>query len=202
MRNNDSERSGGNLFWHSGKVTHKDRCQLLNQKTKTLWFTGLSASGKSTIAYALERRLIDLGKPCYVLDGDNIRQGLNSNLGFSDPDRRENIRRAAEVSKLMNDAGLIVIASFISPNSKDRICAQNIIGRANFFEIYMSAPVDICEKRDPKGVYKKARSGEIKNFTGVSANYDIPTSPFITIDTSKSNISDSVDILILSLFKE
>ena len=202
MSNNYSEISGNNLFWHSGKVTHKDRCQLLKQKTKTLWFTGLSASGKSTIAYALERRLIDLGKPCYVLDGDNIRQGLNSNLGFSDPDRSENIRRVAEVSKLMNDAGLVVIASFISPSSKDRILAQNIIGRANFFEIYMSAPVDICEKRDPKGVYKKARSGEIKNFTGVTANYDVPNSPFITIDTSVSNISDSVDTLILSLFKE
>jgi adenylylsulfate kinase len=139
MINNDCEKSGDNLFWHSGQVTYEDRCQLLKQKTKTLWFTGLSASGKSTIAYALERRLIELGKPCYVLDGDNIRQGLNSNLDFSDSDRSENIRRITEVSKLMNDAGLVVIASFISPSSKDRILAQNIIGKANFSEIQIGS---------------------------------------------------------------
>lgn len=178
---------------------HKDRCNLLKQKPRTLWFTGLSASGKSTLAYALERKLVDMGHACYVLDGDNIRHGLNKNLGFSDQDRQENIRRVAEVAKLMNDAGLIVLTSFISPSQKDRELAQHIIGKDNFFEIYMNTPVNICEKRDPKGMYKKARSGEIKNFTGVSANYDIPTSPFILLDTSTLTVSEAVERLLSSM---
>ena len=199
MTNLTSNLQSENIVWHSGHVTHKDRCELLKQYPKTLWFTGLSASGKSTLAYAAERALLDKGYVCYVLDGDNVRHGLNSNLGFSDLDREENIRRVAEVAKLMNDAGLIVLTSFISPSHKDRELAKSIIGKDKFFEIHMSTPINICEKRDPKGMYKKARSGEIKNFTGISANYDIPTSPFLRLDISNLNVSDAVERLISSL---
>lgn len=199
MTNCTSNSQSENVVWHSGQVSHEDRCRLLKQQPKTLWFTGLSASGKSTLAYALERRLVDMGLACYVLDGDNIRHGLNKNLGFSDQDRTENIRRVAEVSKLMNDAGLIVITSFISPSQNDRDFAKGIIGKDSFIEVYISTPIETCEKRDPKGMYKKARSGEIKDFTGVGGVYEVPASPFIVIDTSLSTISECLEKLISSM---
>lgn len=199
MTNSNLCLQSENVFCHSGQVTHEDRCNFFKQQSITLWFTGLSASGKSTLAYALERKLVDMGYACYVLDGDNIRHGLNKNLGFSDQDRQENIRRVAEVAKLMNDAGLIVLTSFISPSHKDRELARHIVGKEHFFEIYMSAPIDVCEKRDPKGLYKKARAGEIKNFTGVCAGYDVPISPFMEIDTSTSTISESVERILSSI---
>jgi adenylyl-sulfate kinase len=174
-----------NVVWHDGKVGIEDRCSLLRQQPRTIWFTGLSASGKSTLAFALERRLIDMGHPCYVLDGDNIRHGLNKDLLFSDKDRSENIRRVAEVAKLLNEAGLIVITSFISPYRIDREFAKEIIGEDRFVEIYVSTPIETCETRDPKGMYKKARGGKIKDFTGVTSVYEHPIHPFMVIDTSK-----------------
>ena len=155
-----------------------------------MWLTGLSASGKSTLAFALERTLIDAGKACYVLDGDNVRHGLNRNLGFSVEDRTENIRRIAEVAKLMNDAGLIVITAFISPLIANRNIAREIIGPNQFKEIYVSTPLAACEARDPKGLYAKARAGELAEFTGISADYEPPMAPDLTIDTSSGSIED------------
>jgi len=188
-----------NVVWHSGQVSHEERCNLLRQQANTLWFTGLSAAGKSTLAYALERRLIDMGCACYVLDGDNIRHGLNKDLGFSHQHRAENIRRVAEVAKLMNDAGLVVITSFISPNRNDRDFAKEIIGKDRFIEIHVSTPIETCEARDPKGMYKKARKGEIKEFTGVSAVYEAPVSPFMVIDASINSVSECVDQMLLRM---
>jgi adenylylsulfate kinase len=155
-----------NIVWHEGKITKLQRQSLLCQTPSTLWLTGLSASGKSTLAYALEHTLVNAGKHCYVLDGDNIRHGLNSGLGFSQQDRHENIRRISEVAKLINDAGLIVITAFISPLREDRQMARAIIGEAYFKEVYVSTAIDVCESRDPKGLYAKARAGEVKEFTG------------------------------------
>lgn len=180
------------LFSSSGDVNKKQRETLLNQKAVTFWLTGLSGSGKSTIAYALEKTLFDMGKLCYVLDGDNIRCGLNKNLGFSNADRSENIRRIAEVSKLMNEAGLIVITSFITPFVTDRQAACEIIGAENYIEIYLNTTLSICEKRDPKGLYKKARSGEIKEFTGISSAYECPKSPHLVLDTNLISADESV----------
>lgn len=167
----------------SGSVGDLDRARLFRQKAVTVWLTGLSGAGKSTLAYELERRLIELGHPCYVLDGDNIRHGLGSDLGFSKEDRRENIRRVAHVARLMNDAGLIVIAALISPMNEDRAMAREIIGDERFVETYLSASVDDCARRDPKGLYAKARAGEIASFTGVSAPYEPPVNPDLRVDT-------------------
>ncbi len=180
------------VVWHGGLVHPGDRQQLLGQRPLTVWFTGLSASGKSTLAFALERRLIDLGHACCVLDGDNIRHGLNRNLGFSHEDRTENIRRIAEVARLMNDAGLIVVTAFISPYREDRRLAQEIVGTDRFFEIHVSTPIEICEARDPKGMYKRARAGEIQGFTGVGAPYERPISPALEIDTSVDTLEECV----------
>ena len=188
-----------NVIWFDGQVTPEERAALLKQQSITVWFTGLSASGKSTLAFALERRLIDMGYFCYVLDGDNVRHGLNKDLAFSEKDRFENIRRVAEVSKLMNEAGLIVITSFISPSKQDRSLAKDIIGSDKFIEIYMNAPIVVCEKRDPKGMYLKARLGQITDFTGVNSPYEAPDCPFLSIDSSISSIDDSVNLLINSL---
>jgi len=196
-----NELSNSNIVWHTSQVTTQDREDLLGQRPKTLWFTGLSASGKSTLAYAVERALINEGRACYVLDGDNVRHGLNKNLGFSVTDRAENIRRIAEVAKLMNDAGLIVLSAFISPFRADREMAKEIVGMQNFVEIYVSTPLDVCETRDPKGLYAKARSGLIKDFTGISANYEVPTKADLNIDTSASSIERSIhNILSYSCF--
>lgn len=184
-----------NIVWHQGQITKTQRQSLLGQTPSTLWLTGLSASGKSTLAYALEHTLVNAGKHCYVLDGDNIRHGLNGGLGFSQQDRHENIRRISEVAKLMNDAGLIVITAFISPLREDRQMARAIIGEAYFKEVYVSTAIDVCESRDPKGLYAKARAGEVKEFTGISAPYEPPLNPDLVIDTSQLTLADHLDKL-------
>jgi adenylylsulfate kinase len=185
------------VVWHGGYVAVDERTKLLGQQPLTLWLTGLSASGKSTLAFALERALIDAGRACYVLDGDNVRHGLNRNLGFSTKDRSENIRRIAEVAKLMNDAGLIVITAFISPMIADRHMAKEIVGADQFKEIYISTPLATCEARDPKGLYAKARTGELAEFTGISAAYEPPKEPDLMIDTSIDSLEDNLNKLLL-----
>lgn len=159
---------------------------------RTIWLTGLSASGKSTLAYALEQDLRLQGRACYVLDGDNVRRGLNTDLGFSEADRTENIRRVAEVARLMNDAGLVVITALISPFAADRTLAKSIIGEDRYFEVYLSTPIEFCEARDTKNLYKKARLGQIDNFTGVSQVYEVPAAPDLTLDAA---IMDANEIL-------
>ena len=166
--------------------------QMFRHKPVTIWLTGLSGAGKSTIAFALEQQLASLGHACYVLDGDNVRHGLASDLGFDKKDRRENIRRVAHVAQLMNDAGLIVIAALISPMCEDRAMAREIVGPGNFIETYLSASVDACARRDPKGLYAKARAGEIASFTGVSAPYEVPADPELKIDTAMLTPAESV----------
>jgi adenylylsulfate kinase len=185
-----------NLVWHQTQVVSADRVRVLRQHPVTLWFTGLSGAGKSTIAFALEKRLLELGQASYVLDGDNVRHGLNRDLGFSAQDRTENIRRIAEVAHLMNDAGLIVISAFISPYRVDREIARGIIGTENFLEIYVDTPIAVCEQRDPKGMYKKARAGQLKDFTGVSAPYESPLEPALVLDTSTSSTVANVDAVL------
>ncbi len=191
-----SMRRSDNLTWHTMDITREVRAGQMNQTPYTLWFTGLSGSGKSTLANALEKALNMEGRHTMLLDGDNIRMGLNNNLGFEEADRIENIRRIAEVSKLMNDAGLIVLSSFISPFLADRRRAKQIIGEESFIEIYVSTPMEECERRDVKGLYKKARAGEIPNFTGVSSPYEAPENPDIVIDTSKVSVEEAVRIIL------
>lgn len=173
-------------------LMRKDKEELLKQHSVMVWFTGLSGSGKSTIAIALERELHKRGLLCRILDGDNIRSGINNNLGFTEADRVENIRRIAEVSKLFLDTGVITIAAFISPNNDIREMAADIIGREDFLEIYVSTPLEECERRDVKGLYAKARKGEIKNFTGISAPFEAPAHPALTLDTSVLSPEESV----------
>lgn len=187
-----------NIVWHQGQVSAAERASLLGQQPQTLWFTGLSASGKSTLAYALERALMDAGRACYVLDGDNVRHGLNRNLGFSAQDRSENIRRIAEVAKLMNAAGLIVVTAFISPMQADRNMARDIIGQS-FKEIYVNTPLAACEARDPKGLYAQARAGKLAEFTGISAIYEPPLHADFTLDTSSDTRAHNLDKLLLWL---
>ena len=194
-RQGAQETVSRDISWQRGKVTADDRARLLRQQAATIWLTGLSGSGKSAIAMELEQRLIEAGHACFVLDGDNIRHGLNRDLGFSPSDRKENIRRIAEVAKLFNDAGLFVITAFISPYREDRDAAREIIGSARFVEVYLSASVDVCERRDPKGLYAKARAGQIAEFTGVSAPYEPPLTPELTIDTGASGLDESVATL-------
>lgn len=177
-------------------MSRDDKEQLLNQRGMMLWFTGLSGSGKSTVAIALERELHSRGLLCRILDGDNIRSGINNNLGFSAKDRVENIRRIAEVGRLFVDTGIITIAAFISPNNQLREMAAEIIGKDDFVEVFVSTPLEECEKRDVKGLYAKARRGEIKNFTGISAPFEAPEHPDITLDTSKLPVEESVKILL------
>ena len=177
-------------------MSRDDKEQLLKQRGMMLWFTGLSGSGKSTVAIALERELHSRGLLCRILDGDNIRSGINNNLGFSAEDRVENIRRIAEVGRLFVDTGIITIAAFISPNNQLREMAAEIIGKDDFVEVFISTPLEECEKRDVKGLYAKARRGEIKNFTGISAPFEAPEHPDITLDTSKLPIEESVKILL------
>lgn len=174
----------------------EDKENLLGQNSVALWLTGLSGSGKSTLAIALERELQQRGFLCRILDGDNIRSGINKNLGFSEDDRVENIRRIAEITKLFVDSGIITIAAFISPEESMRKMAAEIIGEENFKEVYISTPIEECERRDVKGLYAKARRGEIKNFTGIDAPFEPPTSPTISIDTSKLIMSECVDNLL------
>ena len=188
--NDAAGKDGGSvsIVRHNGSVTHAERTALLGQTPVTFWLTGLSGAGKSTLAFALERKLFDLGKTVYVLDGDNIRHGLSRDLGFSAAERSENIRRIAEVARLMNDAGLIVISAMISPYEADREIARRIIGQAAFLEIYLSTPLAVCEQRDPKGLYKSARDGHVKQFTGVSAPYESPAAPALALDTSLADL--------------
>lgn len=173
-------------------LSRSDKEKLLGQKGVMLWFTGLSGSGKSTVAIALERELQKRGLLCRILDGDNIRSGINKGLGFTAEDRRENIRRIAEVAKLFVDTGIITIAAFISPSNDLRRMASDIIGAEDFKEVYISTPLEVCEARDVKGLYAKARRGEIKNFTGISAPFEAPKHPALSIDTSKVSLEDSV----------
>ena len=186
-----------NLFPNSHLTVHRTQRELLlNQKGKVLWFTGLSGSGKSTIALALEKELYRRGYLCYLLDGDNVRTGLCSNLGFSEEDRTENIRRIAETSKLMMDIGIICLNAFVSPTIAIRNTARQIIGKKDFIEIYVNTPLGVCEKRDVKGLYKKARAGEIKNFTGIDAPYEAPKDANIEINTVEQTIEQSVQSII------
>ena len=177
-------------------LTRADKEALLGQRGLMVWFTGLSGSGKSTIAIALERELQKRGLLCRILDGDNIRSGINNNLGFSPEDRVENIRRIAEVGKLFVDTGIITIAAFISPNNELREMASRIIGKDDFVEVYVSTPIEECERRDVKGLYAKARRGEIKEFTGISAPFEAPEHPELSLDTSKLSLEESVNRLL------
>lgn len=177
-------------------LSRQDKEELLKQHSVMIWFTGLSGSGKSTIAIALERGLHKRGLLCRILDGDNIRSGINNNLGFTEADRIENIRRIAEVSKLFVDTGIITIAAFISPSNDIREMAANIIGKDDFLEVYVSTPIEECERRDVKGLYAKARRGEIKNFTGISAPFEAPAHPALTLDTSALSLKESVNKLL------
>lgn len=177
-------------------LSRRDKEELLGQHGVMIWFTGLSGSGKSTIAIALERELHKRGLLCRILDGDNIRTGINNNLGFTEVDRIENIRRIAEVSKLFLDTGIITIAAFISPNNDIREMAADIIGQDDFLEIYVNTPLSECERRDVKGLYAKARRGEIKNFTGISAPFEAPLHPALTLDTSVLSLEESVGKLL------
>lgn len=194
-----SLRRGDNVIWQDTDITRDLRAQQKSQSPVTLWFTGLSGSGKSTLANALEKRLFALGKHTMLLDGDNIRMGLNNNLGFKEQDRIENIRRVSEVCKLMNDAGLIALTSFISPFESVRSNARSIIGENNYIEIYVSTPLEVCEERDVKGLYKKARAGEIPNFSGINSPYEVPSNPRITIDTANKTIEECVDYILEEL---
>ena len=188
-----------NIVRTSSLVSTKERKNLLGQKGATVWLTGLSASGKSTIAQQLEQQLIGQGRLCYILDGDNVRHGLNRDLGFSMEDRQENIRRIAEVAALMNDAGVIVITSFISPYRLDRQSARDVIGDESFVEAFVDTPIEVCEQRDPKGLYKKARSGEIQQFTGISDAYEAPLHAEITLLTEELTPLEAADRIIEDL---
>ncbi len=185
-----------NVIYHQASVTRQRRNKLNDHHSVVLWFTGLSGSGKSTLAHALEEKLFQKGCRTFVLDGDNIRHGLNSNLDFSEKSRTENIRRVSEVSKLMMESGLIVMTAFISPFNKDRNEARKLISSDDFIEIYCKASLEICETRDVKGLYKRARAGEIKNYTGIDSPYEIPENPELIIDTDNQSLEDSVSTIL------
>ena len=193
-----TKQKATNVHWHQGDINRADRNRLLGQKGATLWFTGLSGSGKSTIAVALEEVLYELGKLSYRLDGDNIRLGINRNLGFSAEDRTENIRRIGEISKLFVDAGLLVLSSFISPYRQDRDQVRILHRDAgfDFIEIHVDCSLDVAEQRDPKGLYKKARAGQIKNFTGIDDPYEEPESPEIHLRTDRMTLAEEVEIIV------
>ncbi len=186
-----AEQKATNIKWHHGKITKEDRAKLLNQKGATIWLTGLSGSGKSTIAVELEHALIENKHQAYILDGDNIRHGLNKNLGFSPEDRTENIRRIGEVAKLFTEANIITIAAFVSPYKEDRDNVRKLLEHGEFIEIYVKCSLEVCEERDTKGLYKKARAGEVKDFTGISAPYEEPLNPELTIDSSKLSVEEA-----------
>jgi len=186
------------ITWHKGSVERKDRITLQPGKPKVLWFTGLSGSGKSTLAYAVEKELHTLGYLTFVLDGDNVRHGLCSDLGFTAKDRSENIRRIGEVAHLFHTAGVFVLASFISPFQSDREMVRKLIGD-DFVEIFVDCSLDVCEQRDPKGLYAKARSGELKNFTGISSPYEAPSRPELTLQTSQGTVTSHVDTVLKAL---
>ena len=190
-----------NITWHEGHVDRADRAKVLRQKGATIWFTGLPSSGKSTIAFTLEHALVERGHLAYVLDGDNIRHGLNKNLGFSPEDRNENIRRIGEVAKLFADAGVLTCTSFISPYRADRDQARKIHNEAGlpFIEVFVQASVELCEQRDPKGLYKKARAGQLKEFTGVSAPYEEPLNAELVLDSGDLSPQDAAGVVLVYL---
>jgi adenylyl-sulfate kinase len=190
-----------NIVWHQHVIDKLARAKRLNQQPCLLWFTGLSGSGKSTIAGELERQLFARGHMSYLLDGDNVRHGLNKDLGFGDAARVENIRRVGEVGKLMVDAGLIVLAAFISPFRADRDLVRALLPEGEFIEIFVNTPLDVCEQRDPKGLYVKARAGQIKQFTGIDSPYEAPLKPEITLESAGQTVAQSVDQIIAELGK-
>ncbi|ROH86723.1 adenylyl-sulfate kinase [Stagnimonas aquatica] len=198
-----TEVKATNVVWHDGEVSRTDRYRILGQKGATLWFTGLSGSGKSTVAVALEKELAKRGRLCYRLDGDNIRLGINKNLGFSAEDRTENIRRIGEIAKLFVDTGVLALTSFISPYRADRDSARALHEQAGmeFIEVYVDCPLGEAEKRDPKGLYKKARAGEIKNFTGISDPYEAPEQPELVLKTAEMSLDEEVAAVIALLEK-
>ena len=185
-----------NIVWHQHKISRADRAANKDQRPCLLWFTGLSGSGKSTVANALDVALHNRGYHTFLLDGDNVRHGLCKDLGFSDEGRVENIRRIGEVSKLFADAGLIVLSAFISPFASDRRLVKKLLPAGEFIEVFMDTPLETCEDRDPKGLYKKARSGEIKHFTGIDSPYEAPVHPEVRLDTSRMSVDECVESLI------
>lgn len=199
-----SESKATNITWHEGHVNREERASLLKQKGATLWFTGLSGSGKSTIAFTLEHVLVQRGRLAYVLDGDNIRHGLNKNLGFSAADREENIRRIGEVAKLFADCGVLTMTSFISPYraDRDKVRALHVEGKLPFIEVFVNTPIETCEQRDPKGLYKKARAGQLKGFTGIDDPYEAPLKPELTLDATNTSPQQATVLLIEYLEKQ
>lgn len=195
------EQKATNIFWHQGAITLSDRERLNGHRGFTIWFTGLSASGKSTLAVATEQGLYERGYHTYILDGDNVRHGLNKNLGFSPEDRTENIRRIGEVAGLLRDCGIINLVAFISPYRIDRQAARELNNDSTFIEVFIDCPVEICEQRDPKGAYKKARQGIIKEFTGISAPYEAPENPEIHLRTDEMSEEECVQLIISYLIK-
>jgi adenylylsulfate kinase len=191
-----------NIQWHHGAITRLDRERMKRHRGLTIWFTGLSASGKSTLAVAIEEALYEKGYHTYILDGDNIRYGLNKNLGFSPDEREENIRRIGEVARLFRDAGIINMTAFISPYRRDRQQARDLAIDGDFLEVFVDCPVNVCEERDPKGMYQKARQGIIKEFTGVSAPYESPESPEVHLQTDRMSVEDCVQVILDYLVRQ
>jgi adenylylsulfate kinase len=196
-----AEQKATNIFWHQGAITQSDRERMNGHRGFTIWFTGLSASGKSTLAVATEEVLYERGLHTYILDGDNVRHGLNKNLGFSPEDRGENIRRIGEAANLFRDCGIINMTAFISPYRRDREVARGLSREDSFIEVFVDCPVEVCEQRDPKGAYRKAREGIIKEFTGISAPYELPQNPEIHLDTDKMSVEECVDVIVDYLIK-
>lgn len=190
-----------NLFWQFSSIKRENRCDLNGHSSAVLWFTGLSGAGKSTLAHEVEKRLFALGIQVYALDGDNVRHGLCGDLGFSVEDRIENIRRIGEVAKLFMEAGFITLTAFISPYRIDREYAKNLIGKENFVEIYCQCPLEVCEERDVKGLYQRARLGIVKNFTGISSDYEEPLSPALVVNTAQLSLEESANLVIRLLQK-
>ncbi|WP_299138819.1 adenylyl-sulfate kinase [uncultured Vibrio sp.] len=195
----DVTEKSSDVVWHNATVTHQQRAELKQHKPVVLWFTGLSGSGKSTVANAAESKLLALGKHSYLLDGDNVRHGLNQDLGFSDTDRVENIRRIGEVAKLFVDSGSIVLTAFISPFISDRQQVRDLLEEQQFLEVFIDTPLEVCESRDPKGLYKKARKGEIKHFTGIDSEYQAPVKPDIQVKTAGKSIEECGEQVVNSL---
>lgn len=196
-----AEQKATNIYWHQGAITQTDRERMKGHRGFTVWFTGLSASGKSTLAVATEEVLYERGLHTYILDGDNVRHGLNKNLGFSPEDREENIRRIGEAANLFRDCGIINMTAFISPYRRDREVARELSKDESFIEVFVDCPVEVCEQRDPKGAYKKAREGIIKEFTGISAPYEPPQNPEIHLNTDKMSVRECVDVILDYLIK-
>ncbi len=199
MAERNASTQDSNIVWHQHTVNKETRARLKQQKPVVLWFTGLSGAGKSTVAGALENVLADMGFHTYLLDGDNVRHGLCKDLGFSEQDRKENIRRVGELCKLMADAGLIVLSAFISPYREERQMVRELLPEGEFLEVFVNASMEVCEQRDPKGLYKKARAGEIKNFTGIDSNYESPLQPEINLPAGDKEVNDLVEICLAVL---